>query len=401
MMNISEMITQYNVEMESLFNSNQFLIGMITTAIAGGLVYVFRKLWDFSIIQFRKHLTTTIDIDSGNDSYHKIMQYIAKKKIIQKSRYLLITNGMWGYEKPVLSLGTGIQFIRLFGKICTIYVKQEDIRDRITYKVSITYLGRSHYLANKLMSLAEYNNTNEYTEVVVAGNEQSYLQKREYIKNRFYVEAEHKLYKIVEEFINNEEDYVTKNIPYKLGILLHGIPGTGKTSVIRSLAGEFGLKICILNSFSDFDKIPNEKCIVVLDEVDMMLGDASDDDNDQTSSNSAEYMKSVNRFTLSVALKKLDGIIQKHGVIVIGTTNRPNAIDKALLRPGRLGYQIEFSNIQPKEFESAVNKYYGIPYILEGTLKHCTSAELMGAYVEGLDREEFINRFVENKGSEK
>ena len=399
MFSIGELLTRYNAEMESLFNNNQFLIGMITTAIAGGLAYLLRKLWDFSIIQFRKHLTTTVELDSSNDSYHKIMQHISEKRIIDKSRYLLITNGMWGYEKPVLSLGTGLQFIRLFGKFCTIYVKQEDIKDRIVYKVSISYLGRSHYVANKLMELAKHSKADDYTEVIIAGNEQTYLQKREFMKNRFYVEAEHKLFNIVKNFINSEEEYVRKNIPYKLGLLLHGAPGTGKTSVIRAIAGEFGLQICIVNSFSDFDKIPNEKCIVVLDEVDMMLGSAkkstnSNDDKDALND-------SFKKFTLSDALKKLDGIIQKYGVIVIGTTNNPEDISEALLRPGRLGYQIEFGYIKPKEFESAVEKYYDEPYTIDGTLKQCTSAELMGAYVEGLNKEEFINRFIKNKGENK
>jgi len=396
---IESILTSYNQYLVKVFDNNQFLIGMVTTALAGGFVYFLKFLFGFSKEQFKKHLTTTVELDSMNESYHKIMQYLDENNVIKKSRYLLLSNGPWGYEPPVLSIGTGMQLMKLFDKYCLVYVKQEENRERILYKMWITSLGRSHYIANELLRISKVKEDDNITVVIDVHNKETYRQRKEVMEHRFYVEAEHELYNIVKNFVESEEEYINKNIPYKLGVLLYGPPGTGKTSVIRAIAGEFDYKIAIVESFNDFNKLPEQKCIVIIDEIDMMLGQKRDLKDDTNISDSLKQKTSdlgdiLAEVSLSEALKKLDGIITKHGIIVIATTNRPELLDAALLRPGRLGYQIKFDYIKPVEFESAVKKYYEVEYKLQNKLKKCTSAELMGAYMEGLSLDEFIERFT-------
>jgi hypothetical protein len=397
---ITELITTYNNYMETIFNNNEFLIGMVTTGLIGFLGFSIRWLIHFGIDQFKKHLTTTIEIDSTHEAYHKIMNYINQEKIIEKSRYLLLTNGVCGYERPVLGLGSGFQIMKLFGKYCWVYIKPEQNKERVVYKMWLTSLGRSHKVAKKLYEIASYNKENDITDVIVAGDG-VYRQPKEYMRNRFYIEVEQEVYNLIKRFIENEEDYVSKNIPYKLGILLYGPPGTGKTSVIRALAGEFDYKICVVNSFENFDKVPtDEKTIIVIDEIDMLVGKRQPkkkndkNDNNKKEQNAENFGEILRTFSLSDALKKLDGIVIRHGAIVIATTNYPEQLDDALLRHGRLGYKFEFGYIKPIEFESAVKKYYEKEYKLEGELKQCTSADLMGAYAEGLTYDEFLDRFV-------
>jgi ATP-dependent 26S proteasome regulatory subunit len=173
--------------------------------------------------------------------------------------------------------------------------------------------------------------------------------------------------KRVQFFINNKKWYDEKGIPYTLGLMLSGDPGTGKTSTIKCLANETNRHIININFNNDITKrqlenlffnedivvinqqtsqnekssIPLNQRIYVLEDVDCQ-GDLvlersikkSNDSNDNNTSNEA--------VDLSFLLNLLDGVLETPGRIVIMTTNRPDILDKALIRPGRVDVIAEF-----------------------------------------------------------
>lgn len=188
----------------------------------------------------------------------------------------------------------------------------------------------------------------------------------------------------VKFFIENKDWYDTKGIPYQLGIMLSGIPGAGKTSVIRAIANYTKRHIINVNfanittatqlknlfysekiniytdtSMSNVQSyhIPIDQRLYVLEEIDA-IGDIVK----QRTSNT-ENMSLINdELTLGEILTVLDGTMEVPGRIVIMTSNHPEMLDKALVRPGRIDLQVNFGNADNKLIKEMFESYLDIPF---------------------------------------
>ncbi|MFR3920054.1 MAG: ATP-dependent zinc metalloprotease FtsH [Clostridia bacterium] len=152
------------------------------------------------------------------------------------------------------------------------------------------------------------------------------------------------------EFLKNPKKFTEMGARIPKGVLLVGQPGTGKTLLAKAVAGEAGVPFFIISG-SDFvemfvgvgasrvrDLFEEAKkkapCIIFIDEIDAVgrqrgagLG-GGHDEREQT---------------LNQLLVEMDGFAANEGVIVLAATNRPDVLDKALLRPGRFDRQIVVS----------------------------------------------------------
>ncbi|KAF2746092.1 P-loop containing nucleoside triphosphate hydrolase protein [Sporormia fimetaria CBS 119925] len=167
--------------------------------------------------------------------------------------------------------------------------------------------------------------------------------------------------------------YAARGIPYRRGYLFHGAPGTGKTSLSFALAGVFGLSIYCMSiteaglTDSDLSKLFSElprRCIVLLEDIDSAglrrPDDAADSKKKKKSSKGSDAEKSdapgavpedpteptttsESKITLSGLLNAVDGVASHEGRVLIMTTNCPGKLDPALVRPGRVDLQVEFT----------------------------------------------------------
>ncbi len=162
-------------------------------------------------------------------------------------------------------------------------------------------------------------------------------------------EEKEELQEIV-EFLKTPRKFIDMGARIPKGVLLVGQPGTGKTLLAKAVAGEAGVPFFIISG-SDFVEMfvgvgasrvrdlfeqakKNAPCIVFIDEIDAVgrqrgagLG-GGHDEREQT---------------LNQLLVEMDGFAPNEGVIVLAATNRPDVLDKALLRPGRFDRQIVVS----------------------------------------------------------
>ena len=159
-------------------------------------------------------------------------------------------------------------------------------------------------------------------------------------------EAKESLEEII-DFLHNPGKYTAIGAKLPKGALLVGSPGTGKTLLAKAVAGEAGVPFFSISG-SDFvemfvgvgasrvrdlfkEAAKVAPCIIFIDEIDTIgkSRDASkfggNDEREQT---------------LNQLLAELDGFDPSKGVIVLGATNRPEVLDKALLRPGRFDRRI-------------------------------------------------------------
>ncbi|MEG1780587.1 MAG: ATP-dependent zinc metalloprotease FtsH [Clostridium sp.] len=159
-------------------------------------------------------------------------------------------------------------------------------------------------------------------------------------------EAKEALKEIV-DFLHNPQKYAEIGATLPKGALLVGPPGTGKTLLAKAVAGEAHVPFFSISGSEfvemfvgmgaakvrDLFKQANEKapCIVFIDEIDTIgkkrdgAGMGGNDEREQT---------------LNQLLAEMDGFDGKKGVVILAATNRPDSLDKALLRPGRFDRRI-------------------------------------------------------------
>jgi len=157
----------------------------------------------------------------------------------------------------------------------------------------------------------------------------------------------------IRQFRESRERYGVLGVPYHRGYLLYGPPGTGKTSLVSGLAAEFGMSIYAINLTELNDQklkravstIP-ENSVILFEDIDCMKvgGRKSRIDDESQKSRITEDAKgeSGDRFgvTLSGLLNVLDGFHAPENVLFLMTTNKIEALDPALLRPGRIDYRL-------------------------------------------------------------
>ncbi|KAK4574065.1 hypothetical protein LTR86_001826 [Recurvomyces mirabilis] len=146
--------------------------------------------------------------------------------------------------------------------------------------------------------------------------------------------------------------YANRGIPYRRGYLFYGPGGTGKTSFATAIAGHFKLDVFMLSlsnpELTDvklqrlFDDLPS-KCIILLEDVDSSGIERGNMRKSQAEDWEEDKPKSMKKgVTLSGLLNVLDGINSGEGRITIMTSNSPDSLDPALVRPGRIDDKILF-----------------------------------------------------------
>ncbi|KAF5334175.1 hypothetical protein D9758_014820 [Tetrapyrgos nigripes] len=210
------------------------------------------------------------------------------------------------------------------------------------------------------------------------------------------------------DFLGSEKWYADRGIPFRRGYLLHGVPGSGKSSLIHAIAGELMLDIYVVSLSSSWisdatlntlmGRVP-KRCIVLLEDLDAAFtrsvgargedeknskekdSKESNNNNNGTGSGSGsgsggsgsgrhrrrglhgnsgngDQMGDCNTLSLSGLLNALDGVAAAEGRILFATTNHLDHLDPALSRPGRMDVWIDFKNASKWQAEALFRNFF-------------------------------------------
>lgn len=146
-------------------------------------------------------------------------------------------------------------------------------------------------------------------------------------------ETKNLIIKDLESFLASRDFYIKRNIPYRRGVLLHGPPGTGKSSLISAIAKHLKRDLYVLNMksinddamFTRLMSCISNNCILLIEDIDGYF----------------DGRKSETKVNFSTFLNEISGVKAKEELILIITTNHLHKIDDAIMRSGRIDLRVE------------------------------------------------------------
>ena len=209
-------------------------------------------------------------------------------------------------------------------------------------------------------------------------------------------EDESRILTSIEEFLDARNLYCQRGIPYHLNFLFEGIPGTGKTSLASALCGRFGLNLHLLNiagpGMNDERLVElmmglPRRSLLLMEDVDALVPERRDKPHmpapqEVTAEGMAPAPQTPEGITLSGLLNCMDGITAPDGAVIVMTTNHPELIDPALLRPGRVDVRVHFGNMELEQARRMCARLipgHDLPLTLEALLNQgvgMTAAEV-------------------------
>lgn len=339
-------------------HGNQFMAGVVMASFSTVALYLCKtmplKLLNFLKLQFTTSLTFNNAGWEQRQTFVRLSNFIHERCTEFGSRTIMVDSSYdWrdGRSKMMLTIGAGNHFFLYKGRPLLLSRVEHGNNQGDTIKEVITLhkFGRSHKLFHDLV---EENKPKTTGQLVVSAWEKGEWRKSgevdcaglrsvalDLVVREFFI-------KEFTKFVKGKEDCRRLGIPHKLSMILHGMPGSGKTSIIRALAAEFDLNVCTLDLSCISDRelmsavgsVPRNSILLIED-----FDSASHLKSRQMSDAgiSGGLLSLANIGTLSGVLNALDGVASLNDVVVMMTTNHLEQIDPALIRPGRIDHVVE------------------------------------------------------------
>ena len=369
-------------------------------------------------------ISIEIFLHKENDTLaHSLLDYVTNKPNIQSISYSK-NKFMLNHKNPILIESVDSVYVQLLSEkgsdedmsqVIEIYSFCLDVDELRAFLKKVEY-NYTLQIQNKLGDKTYYFNDvstgkinrNEYNKMppVVTFTMKQFNTNRTF-KNVIGPESR-LIEKRVNFFMNNKQWYSENGIPYTFGLMLYGLPGCGKTSIIKALSGvtkrhiiniklhKFVTKTQMENLFFNeslniVQNGRNETVIIPIDQRIYLFEDLDADDTDilldrsetpgfskddgfttisqnvETSSKEFKYQSreekekeefSNEKLTLSCLLNLLDGVLEAPGRIVIMTTNYIEKLDSALIRPGRIDLICEFKKCTNNSIIEFIEMFY-------------------------------------------
>ena len=388
-------------QLHSFIANNQFASGGLLLGIGAGILAYARSIPSKLYTKIIRLISYDIKIKHGTELFKYINEYFAIKQPARWSRNFNVSLDSTK-NIPLMSLGEGQHFF-FHNKV--LFICNRGIKE----KQNTSGRGNSHGEEGEYFDIKIFTKNKQFVldwlkEVITTvepdiDNIKIYKQSRwdDWLLLRSLPPRDEKhiilegdvfqeLYDDIQRFYERKDWFKNLGIPYKRGYLLHGAPGNGKTSTIIGLASKFRIPVYIITKLDagTIEKLPDlftelpEKAFVVFEDVDSMLlktrpvntkeetNDTTEDEDDWP--NDTENVTDTSKINMSGLLNAIDGIASPEGYIMFMTTNFPENLDAALVRPGRIDKKIEFKNPNHNQIKRFLKKFIPTATEIEQTI---------------------------------
>lgn len=348
-----------------LNGQNQFASGGLLLMVLGGIGVFVRslphRLWTWLVGQ----CTMTLMVDNEDQAFTWVKEWFLEQKSLRKIRSLDVDTTLRGAEVALIPAPGGHWFFcgrRLFW---VSFSRSEDTKGwtpRRIESLSFRTLGRDQAILKSFINEVvachrRKRRTSSHLHLYDDGWEQVEAYSPRLLESVLLKpgEKEH-LIGDLERFRSARARYQRLGVPYHRGYLLYGPPGTGKTSLVSALAARFGMSIYVVNLAEMNDRtiktaansVP-ENSVVLFEDIDCMkAGSRRLGSSEWPRTRVAPPQLAADAtvppdragVSLSGLLNVLDGFHAPENVIFVMTTNDIDALDPALLRPGRIDYRL-------------------------------------------------------------
>jgi chaperone BCS1 len=346
----------------ALSGQNQFASGGLLLMAIGALGAYLRaipaRIWHLFVDQ----TTMSITVKDEDAAFHWVKQWFTEQKFLKRVRRVDLDTTLRS-EKLQLIPAPGRHWFWYRRRPFRVdFYRSEDTRgwapqrselltfstigrDQILLKAFVGEIASSHKKHQRVQScLYVYSDYWERVEGYTARSLDSVILK---------TGERERLVADIEKFKASKSRYRHLGVPYHRGYLLYGPPGTGKTSLVSAIADKFAMSIYAIN-LTDFidrelmkaiDDVPKGS-IVLFEDVDCMASTKARGDPQKSPAaalpDKPGEKSLADKFgvTMSGLLNLLDGFHAPDDVLFVMTTNKIEALDPALLRPGRIDYRL-------------------------------------------------------------
>ncbi len=358
--------------MTSLLDQNPFLSGGLMLMVIGAAMALLRKLpgaiWSFLVRRF----TISVEIPDRDPAFRWVQAWLAEQRSARRARNLSLTT-TWVSDDPdpsidadpsygfgsgklskarfVLSPAPGTHVITYKGHLIVLQRARRDLENggALAFQETLTLqilrgnrelidelLRETHRAAMPKVPGVNILTTTRHGSWTVS----SWRPRRPLASIVLADDMLDDLLKDMRSFLDTGEWYTARGVPHRRGYLLHGPPGNGKTTLVAAAAGEVGLSVAVLSLNNKImtddslrelvDSLP-QGTVLLIEDIDCAF---------RTKRESAEETG----VTLSGLLNALDGVSSREGRILFMTTNHPERLDPALVRPGRVDRSFRLGN---------------------------------------------------------
>ena len=379
-----------------LAGQNQFASGGLLLMIIGGISVYLRavpvKIWEW----FEEQVTMSITIKDEDAAFRWVKEWFLDQQFLKRIRRLDVDTTLRG-EKLALIPAPGYHWFWRSGRPfrAAFYRNEETHSGRPQRRELLVFrtLGRQQSVAwefvNDIVACHRRNNA-----------VRSYLYM--YNDGWSYVDAyvprllesvvlkpgeKERLVEDIKKFKSTKQRYRNLGVPYHRGYLFYGPPGTGKTSLVSAVAEKFGMSVYTINlaHFNDRSLVVamndvSQNSVILFEDIDCMRsGDARpklEEPVREAESKTPAAKEDRNGVTLSGLLNALDGFSAPDNVLFIMTSNRIEALDPALLRPGRIDYRLYLGPATEEQKVQLYRRFFPAASMVEAQLFVDSHAEV-------------------------